>query len=318
MSGAGSGSSRRNSSAVPPIVAIVGATASGKTELSLGLAELAGGEIINTDAMQCYRGMDIGTAKLPVNERRGIPHHLLDLLEVSELASVSEFQDRAHQVIADLRGRGRTPILVGGSGLYTRALLDVFQFPATDADLRARLEDELETVGSGALHARLRALDAVAASRIEPENGRRIVRALEVIELTGEPFSARLPERTYADPRTIQIGVDIDRATLAERIEQRVEEMFDAGLIEETRRLLDQGLAESRTARTAIGYREAVAVIRGEMTATEARTRTAAATRRFARRQDAWFRKDPRVFWVGYDDPDRVTKALAAVRTLDA
>lgn len=305
-------------SQVPPIVAVVGATASGKTELSLSLAEELDGEIINSDAMQFYRGMDIGTAKLPVAERRGIPHHMLDLLEVSEPASVSDFQARARTVMADVRNRGRVPVLVGGSGLYNRALLDKFDFPTTDADVRARLEGELESEGSAALHWRLASLDPAAAAVIKPENGRRIVRALEVIELTGRPFSAQLPEQSYRDARTIQIGVDIDRQTLADRIARRVDAMFDGGLIDEVQGLLAAGLAQSRTARMAIGYREAVSVIHGELTESEARERTASSTRRFARRQDAWFRKDPRVVWVAHDDPERVGKALAAVRTLGA
>lgn len=301
---------------VPPIVAIVGATASGKTSLSLALAEALSGEIVNSDAMQFYRGMDIGTAKVPDAERRGIPHHMLDLLDITEPASVGDFQARARAVMAEVRGRGRVPILVGGSGLYVRALLDQFDFPATDADVRAELEATLEADGSRALYARLADLDPVAAERISPENGRRIVRALEVIALTGEPFSARLPEQTYIDPQTIQIGVDIDRQTLAQRIAERVEAMFDGGLLDEVSGLLAGGLEQSRTARMAIGYREAVSVVRGEMTEAEARECTASSTRRFARRQDAWFRKDPRVVWVAYDDPDRVEKALAAVRTL--
>lgn len=305
-------------SQVPPIVAVVGATASGKTELSLGLAEELGGEIINSDAMQFYRGMDIGTAKLPLAERRGIPHHMLDLLGVSEPASVSDFQARARVVMAEVRSRGRVPVLVGGSGLYNRALLDEFDFPTTDADVRARLENDLEAEGSAAMHWRLMSVDPAAAAVIKPENGRRIVRALEVVELTGQPFSAQLPQQAYRDPRTIQIGVDIDRQTLAERIARRVEAMFDGGLLEEVRGLLEAGLERSRTARMAIGYREAVSVLRGELTEAEARERTASSTRRFARRQDAWFRKDPRVVWVAYDDPERVGKALAAVRTLGA
>ena len=300
----------------PPIVAIVGATAAGKTGLSLDLAQALGGEVINTDSMQLYRGMDIGTAKVPPHERRGVPHHLLDLLEVTDTASVSLFQGWAQAAIADVRSRGRIPILVGGSGLYTRALVDVFEFPATDPGVRARLEADFEALGSAALHAQLAALDPIAAERINPDNGRRIVRALEVIELTGTPFSARLPEQTYADPRTIQIGVDIDREVLAERIALRVDQMYDAGLIEEVRSLLAAGIEQGRTAALAIGYREAIAVLRGEMTESEARERTSSATRRFARRQDAWFRKDPRVVWVGFDDPERVEKALAAVRTL--
>lgn len=299
-----------------PIVAVVGATAAGKTGLSLDLAERLGGEIVNTDAMQVYRGMDIGTAKLPEAERRGIPHHLLDLLDVTEPASVAEFQRLARATIADLRARGATPILVGGSALYTRATLDHFDFPGTDPAVRDRLERELEETGVAALFARLRELDPVSASRIEPDNGRRIVRALEVIELTGAPFSARLPVQEYVDPHSIQIGVDIDRETLDARIVQRVEEMFDAGFVAEVERLLDAGLASSRTAATAIGYREVAQHLAGHLTLAEAKLRTAVKTRQFARRQDAWFRKDARVVWVAYDDPDRVSRALEAIEAV--
>ena len=297
----------------PPVVAVVGATAAGKSGLSLDLAEALDGEVVNTDAMQLYRGMDIGTAKLPVAERRGIPHHLLDLLEVTEPASVAEFQGLAREVIADVRSRGRTPVLVGGSALYTRAVLDVFEFPGTDPDVRARLESELAAVGSGVLHRRLAEVDPEAAANILVENGRRVVRALEVVEITGRPFSATLPTLTYADPRTVQVGVDIDRPTLDPRIEQRVEQMFADGLVEEVERLLARGLAEGRTASRAIGYPEVTAHLAGEVTLDEARERTVVATRRFARRQDAWFRKDPRITWVRFDDPDRVALALSAV-----
>jgi tRNA dimethylallyltransferase len=300
-----------------PIVAVVGATAAGKTGLSLDLAERLGGEVVNTDAMQLYRGMDVGTAKLPEAERRGIPHHLLDLLDVTEPATVAEFQALARTTIADLRRRGRTPVLVGGSALYTRAVLDRFDFPGTDPAVRARLEQELADGGMPALLERLRRVDPAAAERIEtltPGNGRRIVRALEVVEITGEPFSARLPVQEYADPHSVQIGVDIDRATLDARIRQRVEEMFDAGFVAEVARLLDAGLATSRTAATAIGYREVAQHLAGVLTLDEAKERTAVKTRQFARRQDAWFRKDPRVVWVAYDDPDRVERAIAAIR----
>jgi len=304
-----------------PIVAIVGATASGKTSLSLDLAEaLTGrggrGEIVNTDAMQLYRGMDVGTAKLPPEERRGIAHHLLDLLDVTQASTVAEFQQLARAEIAGMRAAGTTPVLVGGSALYTRAVVDRFEFPGTDAGVRARLEAELEDVGAEAMHARLAELDPEAAGRILPENGRRIVRALEVIELTGRPFTASLPVMEYADPATIQIGVDIDRPALAARIEQRVDAMFDAGFVDEVARLLDAGLREGRTANMAIGYREVAAFLAGELTLEEARERTVLATRRFARRQDAWFRKDPRIVWVRYDDPERVAKALDAVQEL--
>ncbi|HWJ67040.1 MAG TPA: tRNA (adenosine(37)-N6)-dimethylallyltransferase MiaA [Nocardioides sp.] len=296
-----------------PVVAIVGPTASGKTSLSLDLAQALGGEVVNTDAMQVYRGMDIGTAKLPPAERRGIPHHLLDTLEVRDPATVAEFQGWARSAIADIRGRGATPVLVGGSALYTRAILDRFDFPGTDAAVRARLEAELEDVGATALHARLRDLDPVSADRIEPENGRRTVRALEVIELTGQPFSARLPVQEYVDPATVQVGVAIDRDVLEQRIAQRVREMFDNGLLDEVARLLPAGLADGRTASLAIGYRQAMAVLAGEMGVEEAQERTVIATRKFARRQMAWWRNDPRITWVAYDDPDRVAKALAVV-----
>ncbi len=298
---------------VPPIVAVVGPTASGKTDLSLDLAERLGAEVVNTDAMAVYRGMDIGTAKLPVAERRGIPHHLLDTLTVREPLTVAEFQQQARAVLADVRGRGSVPVLVGGSALYTRAILDRFEFPGTDPVVRERLEAELAEVGSGALHRRLTTLDAEAAERILPENGRRVVRALEVIEITGRPFSASLPRLEYVDPASVQVGVDIDRPTLDERIQLRVDRMFEDGFVDEVTRLLDEGLAEGRTAGRAIGYREVAAYLSGELTLDQAREQTMTATRRFARRQDSWFRKDPRITWVRYDDPDRVEIALAAV-----
>jgi tRNA dimethylallyltransferase len=297
-------------------VAVVGATASGKTELSLDLAERLGGEVVNTDAMQLYAGMDIGTAKLPVAERRGLRHHLLDLLEVTESASVAVFQQEARALIEEIRARGATPVLVGGSALYTRAVLDRFDFPGTDDEVRGRWEAELARVGAPGLHAVLAATDPEAAYGILPENGRRIVRALEVVELTGRPFSASLPRLEYVDPHTVQVGVDIDRDELDRRIEARVDAMFASGLVDEVRGLLDAGLAEGRTASRAIGYREVAAYLDGETTEGEAREATKAATRRFARRQDSWFRKDPRVVWVRHDDPARLAIALAAVRHL--
>jgi tRNA dimethylallyltransferase len=296
-----------------PIVAVVGPTASGKTDLSLDLAERFGGEIINTDAMQVYRGMDIGTAKLPPSQRRGVPHHLLDTLSVRDPATVAEFQGWAREVIDDLRSRRRSPVLVGGSALYTRAILDRFEFPGTDEGIRAELEDELERVGSGALHQRLQAVDAEAAARIIPGNGRRIVRALEVIAITGRPFSASLPKLEYHYDGTHQVGVRIDRPNLDARIEQRVDRMFAEGFVDEVDRLIKEGLAEGRTAGRAIGYREVTAYLRGELSRADAIEQTKAATRRFARRQDSWFTKDPRIRWVDWDDPDRVAKALAAV-----
>ena len=301
-----------------PIVALVGATASGKTGLSLEVAERLGGEVVNTDAMQVYRGMDVGTAKLPATERRGIPHHLLDLLEVTEPATVALFQEWAREAIADIRGRGAVPVLVGGSALYTRAIVDRFEFPGTDESLRRELEVELERLGSTALHARLAGVDPDAAARIEPDNGRRVVRALEVVALTGRPFSASLPRLEYVDPLTVQVGVDIDRPTLDERIGRRVDEMFAGGLVEEVEALLARGLAEGRTANRAIGYREVIGHLAGDRTLAEAIEQTKTATRRFARRQDSWFRKDPRVVWVAHDDPDRLGQALRAIEGVTA
>ena len=301
----------------PPLVAVVGATASGKTGLSLDLAERLDGEVVNTDAMQVYRGMDIGTAKLPPAQRRGIPHHLLDILEVSEPATVAEFQGWARVTVAEIRDRGRTPVLVGGSALYTRAILDRFEFPGTDESVRRELEVELERLGPAALSERLRGVDPAAAERIGPDNGRRVVRALEVIALTGRPYSASLPKLEYDDPPTLQVGVDIDRPTLDARIARRVDDMFDAGFVEEVEGLLARGLGQGRTAGRAIGYREVVGFLRGDRTLAEAIEQTKTATRRFSRRQDGWFRKDERIVWVSYDDPDRVDKAVAAVEALD-
>ncbi len=298
----------------PPIVAIVGPTAAGKSDLSLDLAESLGGEVVNTDSMQVYRGMDIGTAKLPVDERRGIPHHLLDLLDVTEPATVAEFQGWARDVIDDCRGRGLVPVLVGGSALYTRAILDRFEFPGTDPAIRRQLEEELDEIGPLEMHRRLIAVDADAAAKIIPTNSRRVVRALEVIALTGRPFSASLPELAYFYDDVRQIGVDVPRPVLDERIERRVKHMWDAGFVDEVRRLADRGLREGRTANRALGYQQVLAFLDGNITEVEAQEQTITGTRRFARRQDSWFRKDPRITWVGWDDPDRVAKALDAVR----
>jgi tRNA dimethylallyltransferase len=298
-----------------PIVAVVGPTAAGKSTLALDLATQLGGEVVNVDAMQVYRGMDIGTAKLPVAERRGIAHHLLDVLDVGEPATVAEFQGWAREAIGDCRGRGVPPLVVGGSALYIRAVLDEFAFPGTDEHVRAGLEDELEQVGAAALHRRLSELDPAAASAILPSNGRRVVRALEVIELTGGPFAARLPPHTYAFERVVQIGVDVPRDVLDARIAARVDAMWAAGLVEEVRRLERDGLRDGRTASRALGYRQVLDFLAGECTEEEAREATVVQTRRFARRQLTWFRRDPRIVWVGHDDPDALGAALHAVRS---
>jgi tRNA dimethylallyltransferase len=296
-----------------PIVAVVGATASGKSDLALDLAERLGGEIVNTDAMQVYRGMDIGTAKLPVAERRGIPHHLLDLFEVTEPATVAEFQRWARAEIAECRSRGEVPVLVGGSALYTRAILDEFDFPGTDPEVRARYDAALAELGPEELHRQLADRDPDAAAGIIATNGRRIVRALEVIEITGRPFASTLPAPAYVDPATVQIGVDIDRPTLDRRIAARVERMWEQGFVEEVRALAGLGLRDGLTANRALGYRQVLAFLDGEIGEEEAREQTISGTRRFARRQDSWFRKDDRITWVAYDDPDRVESALAAI-----
>jgi tRNA dimethylallyltransferase len=295
----------------PPVVAVVGPTAAGKSDLAVDLAEHLGGEVVNGDSMQIYRGMDIGTAKLSASQRRGIPHHLLDVLDVTEPATVAQFQRWARAAIDDCRGRGRTPVLVGGSALYIRAVLDRFDFPGTDPDLRARLEDELAERGGHRMHAELAEADPDAAAQILPSNGRRIVRALEVVRLTGRPFAATLPERTYYYDRVCQVGVDVPRPMLDERIALRVEQMWAAGLVDEVRRLEAAGLREGRTASRALGYAQVLRHLAGELDEDQARERTVSATRRFARRQDAWFRKDQRIGWLRYDDPALLARALA-------
>ena len=279
-----------------PIITVVGATATGKSDLALDLAEHLGGEIINTDSMQFYRGMDIGTAKLPVEERRGIPHHLIDILDVTAEANVQDFQARARTAIADIRNRGHRPILVGGSGLYVRAAVDHMEFPGTDPDIRARLEAEA-AADRWSLHQRLRELDPTAAEKITVNDQRRIARALEVIELTGRAFSAQLPDYQEIEP-TIHLGLGMDRPILHERIATRVELMWDQGWVDEVRSLLEVGLAEGRTASRAIGYAQIRRHLDGELSAAEAKEETIVRTRQFARRQDTWFRRDPRIHWI--------------------
>ena len=296
-----------------PIVAVVGPTAAGKSDLALALAEALGGEVVNTDSMQLYRGMDIGTAKLPPEERRGIAHHLLDVLDVRQTATVAEFQTWARAAVAECRARGVVPVLVGGSALYTRAVLDRFEVPGTDPRVRSRLEHELAAVGAPELHRRLAETDPAAAAQILPGNGRRVIRALEVVELTGLPFSASLPAREYVDPATVQVGVDCPRALIDERIRRRVDRMWEVGLVEEVRALERQGLRQGRTASRALGYQQVLDHLAGGCTEGQAREATVTGTRRFARKQDTWFRKDPRTTWVGHDDPDRVARAVAAV-----
>jgi tRNA dimethylallyltransferase len=282
------------------IVAVVGPTAAGKSDLAVELALRLGGEIVNADSMQLYRGMDVGTAKLGLDERRGVPHHLLDIWDVTETASVADYQRMARETIAGIHERGRVPLLVGGSGLYIRAVIDDLEFPGTDPALRARLEAELAEVGPAALHARLAGLDPAAAASILPSNGRRIVRALEVIEMTGRPFSASMPSYENAKEYATQLGLVIPRPELDERIALRVERMWSAGLVEEVRHLESRGLREGFTASRALGYAQVLSFLSGEWSEERAREETVRLTRRFARRQESWFRRDPRVRWIDY------------------
>jgi tRNA dimethylallyltransferase len=292
-------------------IAVVGPTAAGKSELSLTLARTLGGEVVNADSMQLYCGMDIGTAKLTAAEREGIPHHLLDIWPVTEAASVSLYQKLARAAIDDIRDRGRTPILVGGSGLYVRAAIDKLQFPATDPDLRARLENELDAFGSPVLHDRLAVLDPAAAAAILPGNGRRVVRALEVIELSGRPFSATLPDYESVYP-VVQVGIAMPRPELDQRIASRVRRMWDQGLVGEVRELEKAGLREGRTASRALGYAQVLRFLDGAWTEQEAAAQTITATRRFVRRQESWFRRDPRVHWLAAG-PDLAGQVLEVI-----
>ncbi|MGK8556570.1 tRNA (adenosine(37)-N6)-dimethylallyltransferase MiaA [Nocardia gipuzkoensis] len=297
-------------SGITPI-AVVGPTATGKSDLALDLAERLGGEIVNIDAMQLYRGMDVGTAKLPVAQRRGIPHHQLDVLEVTDTASVAAYQAAAGADVDAIMRRGHVPVIVGGSMMYVQALLDQWDFPATDPAVRARWEAVLAERGVAAVHAALREADPAAAATILPTDGRRLVRALEVVELTGQPFAASAP--TIGQPRwgTIIIGVDRETAALDARIERRTDAMFAGGLVEEVRGLIERGLREGVTARRAIGYAQVLAYLDNEYDLNHARERTLIGTRRYVRRQRSWFRRDPRVRWVDGATADLVATALA-------
>lgn len=293
------------------MVAIVGPTASGKSELAVDLARSIGGEVINTDSMQLYVGMDIGTAKLPESVWGDVPHHLLDIWPVTHTATLAQFQRLALNVVDDVQRRGRVPLLVGGSGMYVQAVIDRWSIPGTDPEIRARLETELADVGPMALHERLASLDPEAAAQILPSNGRRTVRALEVVEMQGE-FTAQLPEpQPNGDVRII--GLDVPREVLDERIAARIDAMWRAGLVDEVTGLVALRLAEGVTARRALGYAQILRMLAGECTEDEAREQTVAATRRFVRKQQSWFRRDPRIQWLPYDDPDLLELARTVV-----
>ncbi|GAA4938978.1 tRNA dimethylallyltransferase [Actinomycetospora succinea] len=296
-------------------IALVGPTATGKSDLALDLADAlarrgSGAEVVNADAMQLYRGMDVGTAKLPPDARRGVPHHLLDVLDVTDTATVAAYQRDARAAVDAIRARGRVPLVVGGSGLYVQAVLDDLEFPGTDPALRARLDAELAAVGPGQMHARLAARDPDAARDILTSNGRRIVRALEVVELTGRPFAASLPVPGAPRHDAVLVGLDRDTAVLDERIEVRVDAMLAGGLVDEVAALADRGLRDGVTASRAVGYREVLEHLDGAIDLDEARRRTVVATRRLVRRQRSWFRRDTRVQWLDAAAPDLVAAVL--------
>jgi tRNA dimethylallyltransferase len=300
-----------------PVIAVVGPTAAGKSGLGVELARAIGGEIVNADSMQLYAGMDIGTAKLTLWQRAGVPHHLLDVWHVTKAANVAEYQHLARAMVDDIAARGRAPILVGGSGLYVRAVLDDLNFPGTDLELRGRLEDELDSAGPAPLYERLARLDPAAAAVILPSNGRRIVRALEVIEMSGRPFSATLPSYEAIYP-SVQVGLRLDRTELDRRIGVRVDGMWQDGFVDEVRGLERRGLRDGRTASRALGYAQVLRFLAGEWTLEQARLETIRATRRFARRQESWFGRDPRIRWLEPGNGGGAALLEAALATIGA
>jgi tRNA dimethylallyltransferase len=299
---------------MPRLISIVGPTGTGKSDLAIAVVEALAGEghlaeIVNTDSMQFYRGMNIGTAKLAELERRGVTHHLIDWLDVTDESTAAEYQIKARKVIEGIQARGSMPILVGGSMLYIAAVLNTFEFPGQDEQLRAQLEQELIEVGPGLMHRKLQQLDPVAASRIDPLNGRRIVRAIEIVSVTGEPFSASLPDEPESWQPVLEIGLNSDRAHLVDRLNQRVERMWQLGLLDEVEQLIEHGLREAKTSKRAIGYAQALAQLDGELTQEEAIEQTKLLTSRYARRQMSWFRRDKRILWLDYQDARAQDKA---------
>jgi tRNA dimethylallyltransferase len=304
----------------PDLLCIVGPTGSGKSSLAISVAlelQKSGikAEIVNADAMQFYKGMDIGTAKVSMQERQGIEHHLLDWLEISEENTAARYQVEARKVIAELIEKNVLPIVVGGSMLYIAALINTFEFPGRDEALRAQLEQDLIDLGPGAMHKRLELLDEVAASRIEPQNGRRIVRALEIVMITGEPFAASLPEQFESFLPVLEIGLNSSREHLVERLAQRVQGMWSAGLVDEVKGLIDLGIRDSKTASQAIGYSQALAQLDGKFTEDEAIAETTLLTQRYARRQMSWFRRDPRINWFDYQSETLLTDVMSLVHS---
>lgn len=299
----------------PRVLAIVGPTAAGKTRLAIEVATRVGGEVISLDSMQAYQGMNIGTATPSMEERAGVAHHMFDVWPISHPLTVVEFRDAARAAIEDVWGRGRVPIAVGGSGLYVRAVLENLDPPGTDTEVRVALEERLAETGPRALHEELERIDPAAAAVINPMNGRRVVRALEVNAITGGPFQANLPE-PHDRYRTTRVGVAIDRTSLDARIEARVDDMWRRGMVDEVRSLLAQGLAEAPTARAALGYGPVMDSLAGEISEEQARMQTSADTKKFARRQQRWFAADSRTHWVEFDESSLVDDVVSvATRT---
>lgn len=297
-------------------IVICGATATGKSDLAVSLAQEIGAEIINADSMQLYRGMDIGTAKLPFEERGGIRHHMLDVLDVTEDATVAWYQDKARRTISDIHSSGRSVVIVGGTGLYIKAVLDDLNFPDTDPAVRERLNSEAAELGSAHLFERLKQLDPAAAAAIDIQNIRRVIRALEVIEITGEPFTAKLPrEDSSKYPDAMQFGLVMDRERLTERINDRVERMWQQGLVAEVDSLITAGINKATTARRALGYAQVIAMRAGEISEDQAKEETKRATRQYARRQETWFSRDARIHWISPIQP-RLETMLKKIKSI--
>lgn len=296
------------------LVFIVGATATGKSDLAVTLAEQLKGEVVNADSMQLYRGMDIGTAKLSIQDRRGVVHHLIDVLEVTQDSSVAQYQTMARAKIDELQ-RANTPVIVvGGTGLYVKAILDDLNFPERDPEIRERLQLESEAIGAIALHERLAKLDPAAAAAIPAQNVRRVVRALEVIEITGKPFTANLPrEASTRYPAAKQFGLVMDRENLDERISRRVEGMWKSGFVDEVKGLVEIGLRKGKTAQAALGYSQILQFLDGEISEATAKDETKRATRQYARRQETWFSRDGRITWLKGDLSDRLEKITSTI-----
>lgn len=292
------------------LVVVCGATATGKSDLAIALAQEINAEIVNADSMQIYKGMDIGTAKLSIEQRAGITHHMLDVLDVTQDSTVAWYQEQARAAISDIHARGKNAIVVGGTGLYIKAILDDLNFPDTDPVVRASLELELATVGIDALFKRLEKLDPAAAIAIDRANSRRVIRALEVIAITGKPFTANLPrEASSRYPDAIQLGLVMNREDLSERIALRVDHMWEIGFVEEVDALIGAGITNGRTAKLALGYSQLIAAKNGVLSQDEAKEDTKRATRQYARRQETWFSRDERIQWISQEQP-RLETAL--------